>query len=240
MTRRWLVLRFDAPLMAFGGVAIDQVGPARDFPAASMLTGMIGNALGWHWSDRDLHQAMQDRLVFAARHDRDCSRLTDTQNAKLAKNDEGWTTFGSPEGRKGATFDAPHRRLREYLVDASVRVVLRLEPEDEFPTLNTLAEAFDRPMRPLYFGRKPCLPSSPMLEEGECRWIVADTAWAALCALPGTDTRLRAQWPMGEGPGLGECVDRIADMADLRNWRSGLHAGSRQVVDGWVVPDGST
>ena len=42
MTPRWLVLRFDAPLMAFGSVAVDQVGPVRDFPAASMLTGLIG------------------------------------------------------------------------------------------------------------------------------------------------------------------------------------------------------
>ena len=236
---RWLALRFDAPVMAFGGVAIDQVGPTREFPAASMLTGMIGNALGWHWSDRGLHQAMQDRLVFAARHDRNFSRLADSQNAQLAKDDKGWTTSGSPEGRKGTSFDAPHRRLREYLADASIRVVLRLKPSGEALTLDALAEAFERPVRPLYFGRKPCLPSSPLLEEGESRWIVAGTAWAALCALPGAETRLRAQWPMGEGPSLGECVDRIADLADLRNWQSGLHAGSRQIVDGWIVPDGS-
>ena len=111
MTHRWLVLQFDAPLMAFGGVVIDQVGPVRDFPATSMLTGLIGNALGWHWSDSTVHQSIQDRLIFAARRERESVLLTDTQNAQLEKTDKGWTTRGVPEGRDGASYDAPHRRV---------------------------------------------------------------------------------------------------------------------------------
>ena len=63
MTPRWLVLRFDAPLMAFGSVAVDQVGPVRDFPAASMLTGLIGNALGWRWSESTALQSIQGRIA---------------------------------------------------------------------------------------------------------------------------------------------------------------------------------
>ena len=235
MTHRWLVLRLDAPMMAFGGVTIDHLGPTRNFPTASMLTGLIGNSLGWNWSDRRLHQEIQDRLVFAARLDQNGIRIADTQNAQLSKNDKGWTTFGIPEGRDGASYDAPHRRFREYLADASVRVVLRLDREDEAPNLSELAEAFDRPARPLYLGRKPCLPSMPLLEQGSNRWIVADTAWAALCAIPGTETRFRAQWPINEGPSVGECVDRIVDMPDLRNWHTGLHVGVRQTIDGWVI-----
>ena len=34
----WLALRLEAPMAAFGGVAIDQLGVTRDYPAASMLT----------------------------------------------------------------------------------------------------------------------------------------------------------------------------------------------------------
>ena len=71
MNFRWLVLRLEAPLMAFGGVAIDQFGPVRDFPAASMLAGLIANALGLHWSDRAENQEIQDRLIFAARRERE-------------------------------------------------------------------------------------------------------------------------------------------------------------------------
>lgn len=236
VTFRWLVLRFDAPLMAFGGVAIDQVGPIRDFPAASMLTGLIGNALGWSWSDSVAHQGIQDRLVFAVRREREGPLLTDTQNAQIARTDKGWTTRGAPERREGASYDTPHRRSRDYHVDSSVRIVLRLDPEDPAPTLDNLAAAFDRPARPLFLGRKPCLPSAPLLANGSARWAMGDTAYQALCSVPGEGAEFRALWPAGQGPETGDGVDRIADLADLRDWRTGLHAGSRRVIEGRVVP----
>jgi CRISPR system Cascade subunit CasD len=205
-----------------------------------MLTGMIGNALGWHWSDSAAHQSIQDRLIFAARIDREGAGLTDTQNALLAKDDKGWTTRGAPEGRDGASYGAPHRRLRDYHADSSVNIALRLEPAAERPALDSLADAFDRPARPLFLGRKACLPSRPLLNSEPARWVLGDTAHQALCALPGDGERCRALWPVGEGPETGDDVDRIVDMPDLRNWRTGLHSGSRRVVEGWVAPVAAT
>ena len=237
MTTRWLVIRFEAPLMAFGGVAIDQIGPVRDYPATSMLTGLIGNALGWHWSDGAAHQAMQDRMIFGARMERrESVLLTDSQNVRLAKSDKSWSTRGEPEGRDGASYDAPHRRFRDYHAELSLRVVLHLRPVDIRPSLAEVAEALDRPARPLFLGRKPCLPSCPLLAPGTDRWVVGDSAHDALRAIPGPPTPLPATWPFGEGPDSGNDVDRITDLADLRNWRSGLHAGSRRVVEGRIAP----
>ena len=229
MTQRWLILDFCAPLMAFGGVAIDHVGPTRDFPAASMLTGLFGNALGWHWSDWQAHQSLQDRLVFAARMDVEGRLITDNQNAKLEKNDRGWTTSGSPEGRDGASYDAPHRRRRDYLADARVAVVLRLTDADLSPTLDHLADALNRPARPLFIGRKPCLPTRPLF----AGWTTADTAHAALSETG--QPQARAQWPDGEGP----TGDTTLHLSDLRNWRSGLHGGNRLVIQGRIPGAGS-
>lgn len=242
MTRRWLVLRFDAPLMAFGGVAIDHVGPVRDFPAASMLTGLAANALGWSWSDGAAHRGFQARLVFAARRETEGALLTDTQNARLEKTDKGWTARGAPEGRTGSSYDAPHRRLRDYRADCSVRLVMRMDPAGASPTLDDLSEAFDKPARPLFLGRKPCLPSAPLLANGAGRWVVAENAYRALRAVPGTRTgtgRLRALWPVGEGPESGADVDRVMDLTDSRNWPTGLHGGSRRVVEGRISPVGA-
>ena len=239
MSSRWLVLRLEAPLMAFGGVAVDQVGPVRDFPAASMLAGLIGNSVGLHWSDREKHQAIQDRLIFAVRREREGAVLSDSQNAQLARTDKGWTTTGEPEGRAGATYDAPHRRTRDYHADCAVRLVLRLDPEEESPTLDAVAEGLDRPVRPLFLGRKSCLPSAPLLASGSNRWVTGDTAYEALCRVPGEEEEYRAQWPIGQGPEAGGAVDQISDLADLRNWHTGLHVGSRQVVDGRVTPERS-
>ena len=232
MSHKWLVIRLEAPLMAFGGVTVDQVGPTRDFPAASMLTGLLANALGLHWSDRGAHQALQDRLIFAARRERKLDGsgvVTDMQNARLAKSDKGWTTLGAPEGRGGASYDAPHRRTRDYLADQAVRVVVRLDPTTSPPTLERIAETLDRPARPLFIGRKPCLPTCRLMDG----WADGETAHAVLSSLPGLGP-FRALWPVGEGPETGGDVDRLTDLADLRNWKTGLHSGSRRVVEGHI------
>lgn len=233
MGRRWLILRVDAPLLAFGGNAVDQLRITRELPAASMLAGLLANAIGLRWSDGAAHQQLQDRLVFAACHLRDSVPLTDVQNAQLAKQDSGWTTRGEPEGRKGATYDSPHRRTKEYHADARVRIALRLRPHDGQPALEDLAEALDRPARPLYIGRKACLPAAPLLRAGDGRWITAPTAHAALCTLAGNERR-PALWPVGEGPEEGPCVARLTERADLRNWITGYHSGARRVVEGWT------
>lgn len=235
MTRRWLRIEFQGPLMAFGGVAVDQVRPTRDFPSASMIVGLCANALGWHWRDRDAHQALQERLVFAARRECEGALLTDTQNVRLEKSDQGWTTRGEPEGRAGASYEHPHGRVRDYHADLRVSIVVRLDPPDDTPTLDELAAALDRPARPLFLGRKPCLPSRPLLPPEEDRWIVAGTAFDALRSLPGRD-RLRACWPAGEGPDDGEDVAYVEDLPDLRNWHAGYHVGSRRVVEGSLLP----
>ena len=236
MACRWLTLRLEAPLMAFGGLSVDQIGPVRDFPSASMLVGLIANALGWRWSEADRHERLQERLLFASRREREGVLLTDTQNAGLAKGDKAWTTRGVPEERAGASYQAPHRRFRDYHADLSVGVVLRLLDESEAPSLDVIADALDRPARPLFLGRKPCLPSMPLLAPPAHRWIEADTAFGALCALPAEEPLLRAQWPVGHGPETGADVDRIVDMPDLRGWGAGVHRDSRVVVEGWARP----
>ena len=228
MIRRWLHLRLSAPLMAFGGVAIDHVGPTRDYPSASALVGLFANALGWRREDRAAHQALQDRLLFGALSVMPEGRnvplvVTDTQNAKLEKSDRGWTTSGKPEGRAGATYDSPHRRRRDYLADHETRVVLRLVGDDA-PNLDDLAAALDRPVRPLFIGRKPCLPAGRLI----AGWVEAQTAHAALLALGLSG---RGLWPE-EGdtpPGA-----MLHDLADLRNWHSGLHAGTRLAAEGAI------
>ena len=244
-----LILRLEAPLMAFGGEIIDNLGVIRRFPSASMLTGLLANALGWRRVETRRHQELQDRLVFAARIDREPAwggRLTDFQTARLGASDRGWTTRGVPEGRAGGpnTHLAPHLRFRDYHADMRVTVALRLEPGEQTPTLSDLAEALVRPARPLFIGRKPCLPSAPLLDCRLDELPQGDTALAVLRAWPlanGDDGSTRPGlrrdrsgpvtllWPEGEGD--GETVPSHSyTLTDQRNWdTSGLHGGGRLV-----------
>lgn len=234
---RWLVLRLTAPLASFGGTAIDARGVTRDFPAASALTGLLGNALGFERYESDRLDRLQARLVFGARREAEppLGRMTDFQTAQLGAGDRGWTTRGRVEGRAGgaATYDSPHIRYRDHHADTRMTVVLHLTPTDESPTLDDVAAALDRPARPLFIGRKGCLPADYLLAAAETdRWVEADDARAALIAAKGAEAvpggELRALWPAVPGEGR--------EVADRRNWRSGLHGGTRRVVEGRITP----
>ena len=232
-----LIICLEAPLMAFGGETIDNLGVIRRFPALSMLTGMFANALGWRRIERDRHQRLQDRIVFAARIDREPAgglRMTDFQTAQLGRNDRGWTTRGTPEGRAGGdrTYDAPHLRYRDFFADMRVTVALRLEPADEAPTLEDLSDALDEPARPLFIGRKPCLPSA-RLNAGQRDAV---SALAALIdeplgeGVPG-ESAVSLLWADGESSDKASPVNTYM-LTDERNWRSGLHGGGRLVHEG--------
>lgn len=245
--RRWLVLRLEAPLVSFGAVAIDNYGVTWDFPALSMLTGLFANALAYERTEREAHQVLQDRLVFASRRDDEPYHgvLTDVQNVNMQKSDKGWTTRGTPESRDGGSYGGPHRRFRDFHPDALVAVVVALREQPQtalpggrsHPSLDELARALDQPERPLFIGRKTCLPAC-RLNTGLV--IEAPDAHAALSKLPQLDQRkahqLRAQWPVGEGPQQGSFVDKGLALADRRNWISGLHGGTRHVIEGRVHP----
>ncbi|MGV6874105.1 type I-E CRISPR-associated protein Cas5/CasD [Pseudochelatococcus sp. B33] len=233
---RWLVLRLNAPLASFGGTAIDSRGATRDFPAASAITGLLANALGYERYQTDLLDRLQERLVFGARREAEppLGRMTDFQTVKLGANDRGWTTRGRIEERAGgaATYDSPHIRYRDYHADTRMTVVLNLSPADEAPTLDHIAAALDRPARPLFLGRKGCLPADYLLAPQEAnRWVEAVDARAALIAVPGNG-EMRALWPAAAG--------KSQEIADRRNWRSGLHGGTRRVAEGRITPAGQS
>lgn len=224
-----LLLRLESPLMAFGGETIDNLGVIRDFPAQSMLTGLIANALGWRREDGGAHNRLQARLVFGVRLDRPGTRFTEFQTAELRKGDAGWTTMGSPEGRGGGegTYKGQHLRYRDHLADAAVLVALRLEPVAEAPTLDDVAYALQRPQRPLFLGRKPCVPAAPLF----AGYVDAPDVLTALTRAGrlADNAHVRVQWPVGEGELPGS---RRVDLCDERNWTSGVHGGWRPVYQG--------
>lgn len=225
---RWMHLNFRAPLAAFGGEAIDARGVTRDFPSQSMLTGLLANALGWDRAMRQEHQRLQSRIVYGAarEHEPVLGRMTDYQTAQLAR-DRVWTTRGIPAKRG---FKGTHQRWRDYHADLRMSIVLMLAPDDEAPTLDDLETALVRPARPLFIGRKPCLPAARIFQG----WIDAVDVPSALRAVVRSgEQTVRALWPASDGEAD---ADLVTDVTDERNWLTGLHGGARRVCEGRITP----
>ena len=85
---RHLMLRLASPLIAFGGETIDNQGVIRDFPALSMLTGLIANALGWDRGQDRLHNRLQQRLRMGTALAPGFGGVHDYQTAELFEDEE--------------------------------------------------------------------------------------------------------------------------------------------------------
>ena len=106
-----LILRMEAPLISFGGTMVDKWGAITAFPAASMLTGLLGNALGYDQSEFEAHQRLQARLAFAARVDREGRRLADYQTVDLSPP-HCTATGRTPRGPRGGRPESPRWTCR--------------------------------------------------------------------------------------------------------------------------------
>ncbi|MBF0393468.1 MAG: type I-E CRISPR-associated protein Cas5/CasD [Alphaproteobacteria bacterium] len=219
--RQFLLLGIEGPLMSFGGVVVDELGPTRIFPTLSAITGMLGNALGWqHWDGLKL-QRLQSRLSLACRLDRSGRVLTDFQTTSHDRDEAAWTTRGIPVSRKAT--NGPTIRNRQYLADAAFTVAVTLAPseEDGQPTLIDLAAALERPARPLFFGRKGCFPAEPI-----GRGIVVGETFRAVLLRDAPFGLTRLWLPDGE-PDAAD--GQPMTVADLRDWPCNVMAGSRVV-----------
>lgn len=228
-----LLLRFDAPLMSFGAVVVDQRHPTWRFPGAAMLAGLLANGLGWDHRDTDKLQSLQDRLRFAARWDAEPTLITDYQTVDLGQDflmDTGWTTRGRREDRKGGTAaTGTHIRYRDHWANGVATLALALDGEGD-PSLEAVEHALRRPARPLFLGRKPCLPAGPILL-GRRQASGVKTALAAepLASIGPRrqPQRIEALWPLDEGEGV-----HAEERYDRRDWANNIHRGSQRYAVG--------
>jgi len=229
-----LMLRLDAPLISFGGVVIDQINPVERFPGRSLLTGLFGNALGWDHRDTERLSQLQARLRIAARWDAEPERIVDYHTVDLGQEhlvDTGWTTRGKREERRGSVEAnrGTHQRYRHYWANGVATVAVALEG-DHHPNLVALQSALQHPARPLFIGRKTCLPALPLL----LGWREAPSLRDALRSEPLADIgprrrpkAIEACWPADEAAGT-DTIERY----DLRDWPNNLHRGSQTYAVG--------
>ena len=240
-----LILRLDAPLMSFGTVMVDHHGFIDRFPGTAMFVGLIGNALGWEHRDAERLTALQNRLQYAARWDVAPEEMVDYQTVDLAQSkmaDPFWTTRGKVERRAGGSASkGTHQRYRHFWANGLMTVAMSVD-DDADPDLATIGEALARPARPLFLGRKVCLPSRPVLDPHQAVRVGPDVltilchveVWDRTGTVIADATPREGCWPAHlSQSGLERTV------YDLRDWSNQLMTGARRRREGLVRRDSS-
>ena len=233
MTHPHLILVLQAPLVAYGDEAVDRKRPTDLIPGKSMLTGLIGNALGYRRQDALELDRLQRRIIYAARTEPlgRVGTLRDFHTAQLSADDVAWTTYGVPERRAGspATYQAPEIREVDYLAESRSVVAVALDETADGPTLTEVAAAVRNPARPLFIGRKCCLPERPIFEaivdaDHETEALYSVEAWPEVM-------EAQTQW---DGPDQHSSIQKHREVwvSDLKDWRNGVHVGRRMVNRG--------
>ena len=111
----------DAAIAIFAGLGLIVGMAFLVGPIASLVAGLLGNALGYDHHESARLQRLQDRLRFAVRLDRRGEGLVDFHTVDLGQDfmRQGWTTRHRPQERAGGSAKTgTHIRYRHYRVDS--------------------------------------------------------------------------------------------------------------------------
>lgn len=246
--KRALILRLQAPLASYGDTQVDHIGPTRMLPTKSQITGLLANAMGYCHGEFTKLQELQSRIEMASAVVCGGEELQDFQTVDLGQphlREPGWTTRGQTEHRAGAstTKYGTHIRIRRYRADADILTAVGLSPANQEPTLQALKRALDSPARPLFIGRKSCLPASRILVgvvsySTELRDTLGRVPelfpklWNSIGRAAALTT-LVAEWAVQDDRASSE-LRSTRRIVDERDWRNQLHGGERSVQSGII------
>lgn len=161
---RYLILRLDGPMQAWGTHTFEDFRPSNLFPTRSGLLGLLGACLGIDRSDHAGLEQLASSVEFTVRADRAVVRTDDGKPiSKAAVKLADFHTVLAARKVDGSANKNPVVSRREYLFDAAFTVVIGEKPEASV-TLDVIAEALRRPRYTPVLGRRSCPITRPLLE----------------------------------------------------------------------------
>lgn len=160
----FLVFQLQAPLAAWGDVAVGQYRGSRERPGASALIGLLGAALGIQRDDEAAHAVLRDGYAFAVGTVSSGQLLRDYHTAQVPGRSD---MQRRPHRTRRDELSLPRHDLntilstRDYRQDAAWAVAVQALPGAPH-RLEDLAQALRRPRFVLYLGRKCCPPAAPL------------------------------------------------------------------------------
>lgn len=186
---RYLILRLDGPMQAWGTHTFEDFRPSNLYPTRSGLLGLLAACLGIERSDHGGQAALAASVEFSVRVDTAVERLDRKQPVKKpgVKLPDFHTVM---DARKvdGKANKFPVVSRREYLYDAAFTVAVGIKPNAPFAP-DTLVAALRRPLYTPTLGRRACPPTRPVFD-GE---IEAANGVEALRAASGSGTLIYSE-----------------------------------------------
>lgn len=142
-----LILHYRAPMMRFGGVVVDGCDATYEIPNKAAVVGLIANALGIDRREYKKLTQLHESLSYAVACQDPGRKFVDYTTVDYT------TPWMDSSIRKGGANTTNQIFLRSYLADAHYVIAIH------GPNLDQIKSALDRPARPLFLGRKTCLPS---------------------------------------------------------------------------------
>lgn len=154
-----VVFRYEAPLAAFGNLAVGERRGSRTRPSHSAITGLIASAFGIGRDDQG-HEEIAQGFLLAIRTDKPGEALSDFHTAQ------------TPPQRRGARYATRKEELRnkrnlgtiisrrDYYTEACFTVLLWLKDGYARPAAS-IADALNRPAFIPYAGRRSCPFGTP-------------------------------------------------------------------------------
>lgn len=179
---RFLILRLDGPMQAWGTHTYEDFRPANNFPTRSGLLGLIGACLGLDRQDRAALEQLAQSVEFTVRVDGQVNR---PQQEKPQRRESlklrDFHTVCDARKVDGSKSEYPVVSHREYLHDAAFTVAVMEKPNAAYP-LEHLIQALRKPLYTPVLGRRSCPLARPLLESGEI--VEAEEAKIALTQIP--------------------------------------------------------
>lgn len=179
---RYLILRIDGPMQAWGAHTFEDFRPSNQFPTRSGLLGLLGACLGLDRRDHAGLAQLAASVEFTVRSD--CAvRRPDVEEpiSKAAVKLPDYHTIRDARKVDGSTNKNAVESRREYLFDAAFTVAIG-ERQNASVTLAAIADALLHPCFTPVLGWRSCPISRPLLDGPP---VEAGDAKAALAhALP--------------------------------------------------------
>jgi CRISPR system Cascade subunit CasD len=161
---RFLILRLDGPMQAWGTHTYEDFRPSNLYPTRSGLLGVLAACLGIERNDLEGQSRLASSIEFSVRIDDQVERTG--REALVTKSGVKLPDFHTVmDARKvdGKPNKFPVVSRREYLFDAAFTVAVG-ERADAFFSLERIAEGLRHPCYTPSLGRRSCPPTRPLLD----------------------------------------------------------------------------